>query len=396
MVKDIYPGSSSSNPINLTDVNGILFFRASDGTNGNELWKSDGTPDGTVMVKNINPTSDSNPSFLTNVNGTLFFVANDGTNGLELWKSDGTEAGTFMVKNIWPGSSGSGPYYLTNVNGILFFQASDGTNGYELWKSDGTSAGTVMVKNINPTGDSDPECLTNVNGILFFQANDATDGDELWKSDGTAAGTVMVKDIYPGSGSSSPSNLTNVNNILFFQAANDTNGVELWMDVTNDECQDAPQVQLGQTCNGSNVGATGYTYESSCGFNDWADVWYCFQPKVGGHYTVSAGSNDFDTTLNVFNACDEYQPLACNDDRDLQTTDSQVDLDMVKGKHYYIRVAGFDGQMGSFNLTVTAGACTGYAMGDLNGDCKVDMQDFAIMASEWLTCNKNPPELCGQ
>jgi hypothetical protein len=67
---------------------------------------------------------------------------------------------------------------------------------------------------------------------------------------------------------------------------------------------------------------------------------------------------------------------------------------MVKGKHYYIRVAGFDGQTGSFKLTITAGSCTGYAMGDLNGDCKVDMQDFAIMASQWLTCNKTPPESC--
>ena len=53
MVKDINSGSGGSNTTSLVDVNGTLFFRASDGTNGNELWKSNGTDAGTVMVKNI-------------------------------------------------------------------------------------------------------------------------------------------------------------------------------------------------------------------------------------------------------------------------------------------------------------------------------------------------------
>ena len=46
------------------------------------------------------------PRNLTNVNGTLFFTADDGTNGRELWKSDGTAAGTVLVKDISPGSVG--------------------------------------------------------------------------------------------------------------------------------------------------------------------------------------------------------------------------------------------------------------------------------------------------
>jgi hypothetical protein len=67
---------------------------------------------------------------------------------------------------------------------------------------------------------------------------------------------------------------------------------------------------------------------------------------------------------------------------------------MVKGKRYYIRVAGFDGESGYFELTVDAGSCSELALSDLNGDCKVNMEDFAIMASEWLLCNKIPAELC--
>src|SRR6266511_2507334 len=113
------------------------------------------------------------PNDLTNVNGTLFFNANDGTNGFELWKSDGTTAGTALVKDIRSGAGDGNPYFLTDVNGTLFFSANDGTNGYELWKSDGTTAGTVLVKDINSgaTG-SYPTFLTNVSGTLFFRAND--------------------------------------------------------------------------------------------------------------------------------------------------------------------------------------------------------------------------------
>jgi ELWxxDGT repeat protein len=231
MVKDIYPGSSFSYPSYLSNVNGMLYFRANDGTHGTELWKSDGTEAGTVMVKDIYPGSSyATPSYLTNVNGTLYFEASDGTHGAELWKSDGTEAGTVMVKDIYPGSSNSYPAYLTNVNGTLYFNETDGIHGYELWKSDGTEAGTVMVKDIYPgSSNSFPVYLTNVNGILYFTASDGAYGTELWKSDGTEAGTVMVKDIYPGSSSSSPSDLVNVNGKLYFAANDGIYGIELWV-----------------------------------------------------------------------------------------------------------------------------------------------------------------------
>ena len=258
MVKDIYAGQNfgnprSSLPNNLSAVGNILYFSANDGTNGAELWMSDGTSAGTLMVKDIyagqdfgNPRS-SVPNNLSAVGNILYFSANDGTNGAELWMSDGTTAGTVMVKDIYAGqgtfdpNSGQ-PYNLTAVNNMLYFTADDGISGRELWKSDGTNVGTILLKDIdtsfgtdNPNSGS-PSYLTAVGDTLYFSANDGNigSGRELWKSDGTAVGTIMVKDIYVGidtmgqPNSSTPSGLTAVGNTLYFSANDGINGTELW------------------------------------------------------------------------------------------------------------------------------------------------------------------------
>lgn len=239
MVKDINNGEGAAFASYSTDayqaneftsVNGIIFFIANDGTNGNGLWKSDGTETGTIMVKDINPSQILPYSLndeIINFHGTIFFAEDNGINGSELWKSDGTEAGTIMVKDINPGPGVSNPHNFTEVGGALFFIAYNSTNGFALWKSDGTEEETVMVKVLNSEIYPYPDNLTDVNGILFFVVNDEINGIELWNSDGTEAGTVMVKDINP-EGGSNPSDLTNVNGILFFTANDGANGRELW------------------------------------------------------------------------------------------------------------------------------------------------------------------------
>jgi len=230
LLKDINPGPASSNVCYLTNAGNYLFFAASNGINGMELWKTDGTESGTAMIKDIKPGSASSSiGYLTRVNHTLFFVANNGPAGTELWKSDGTSDGTVMVSDIRPGSMGSNPSSLAALNGVLYFAADDGLNGVELWKSDGTAAGTTLVKDINPlSAGSNPQFLTNANGVLYFAANNGSKGVELWKSDGTATGTVLLKDISPGATSGFPSSLVAVGNTLFFAATDGIKGTELW------------------------------------------------------------------------------------------------------------------------------------------------------------------------
>jgi ELWxxDGT repeat protein len=232
-VKDIFPGANSSNPSNLLEVNGILYFTANNGVNGVELWKSDKTETGTKMIKDINPLSSSEyygPFNFMNYNGILFFTANDGVNGFELWRSDGSESGTYMVKDINPNGD-SRPLGLFVFNGILYFIANDGINGLELWKSDGTLVGTTIVKNINRLNsgfDYTNQFLTFKNHF-YFMADDGTNGFELWKSDGTEAGTVMVKNIAVGFNSSSYGLSGAVlNDMIVFEANDGINGTEIW------------------------------------------------------------------------------------------------------------------------------------------------------------------------
>jgi ELWxxDGT repeat protein len=286
LVSDINPGSDSSinvdyapDFVEFTNVNGTVFFNARSGSYGDyELWKSDGTAAGTVLLSDINPQGGygSYLANLTNVNGTLFFTARDVDRGEELWKSDGTAAGTGLVKDILP-SSNISPFDLVNVNGTLFFTAVDVSHGYELWKSDGTAAGTVMVSDIWPGRESSyPGSLTNINGTLFFNANDGVHGSELWKSDGTAAGTVLVSDINPGSNGSYPGPFNNVNGTLFFSANDGTHRYELWKsDGTAAGTVLVSDINLGsdgRTLNETNVNGTLF-FSANDGFRYGNELW---------------------------------------------------------------------------------------------------------------------------
>jgi ELWxxDGT repeat protein len=239
LVRDINTGANGSYPVALTNVNGSLFFAAADAVHGSELWKSNGTSAGTAMIRDINPSSGAFAGImLTNqtfpiLNGTVFFRANDGVHGDELWKSNGTSAGTMLLRDTTPGTSGSfsfmTPYPVVVAGAVYFTPLNNPAVGTELWKSDGTSAGTVLVRDIRPgVNGSSPASLVNVNGRLFFSANDGAHGSELWSSNGTSAGTALVKEISPAS-SSYPGQLANIGGRLYFSADDGTRGTELWV-----------------------------------------------------------------------------------------------------------------------------------------------------------------------
>lgn len=174
-------------------LNNAFYFAASNESSGTELWKSDGTIEGTVMVKDINPgTEGANVQNIIAYNGKIYFSASDPINGQELWMSDGTAIGTVMLKDINTSSaatfnSGSNPREFTICNGILYFFC--GINSYEssLWKTDGTVAGTVRVFGGDHFGLNQMKTVAN---RLYFRGS--TYNSNLYSSDGTAAGTKLL------------------------------------------------------------------------------------------------------------------------------------------------------------------------------------------------------------
>ncbi|NJK58493.1 MAG: hypothetical protein HC939_22185, partial [Pleurocapsa sp. SU_5_0] len=198
--EDNYGNSNGAYPSNLTEFDGKLYFTANDGENGNELFVSDGTAEGTQLLVDLYlggnqyGSYSSYPSDLVEFNDKLYFSADDGENGRELFVSDGTAEGTQLLVDLAPGESNDGfsnssaPTNLVEFNDKLYFTADDGENGNELFVTDGTTEGTQLVADINPgidnysyPNDSFASSLTVVGDELFFAADNGETGTELFK-----------------------------------------------------------------------------------------------------------------------------------------------------------------------------------------------------------------------
>ena len=196
--QNIASGGASSFPRSLEVAGDTLFFSAEDTTGNRELWKTDGT--GAFVVRDI--TNDRlDPNEITSVGDKVFFsgfdvVNNSAGSERELWVSDGTINGTRLVKNINSNSatgSASLPEGFTNFNGTLYFSANDGSSGFEPWKSDGTEDGTVLVKDVNLGGtSSNPRSFTRFKGSLFFSAFGTSSNFQLWKIADTIPPVVTI------------------------------------------------------------------------------------------------------------------------------------------------------------------------------------------------------------
>lgn len=217
-------------PRRFTVFNGAMYLQADDGTSGRgfELWKTDGTAAGTVLVKDINPASGlgSHPDGFAEYKRELYFHANDGVHGGELWKTDGTAKGTRLVKDIFAGANGSMISSLVSLKKGVYFQAYEPVYGYELWETKGKENGTRLLKDINlenggPVSDYSFTWLKVYRGELYFQSRDNINGYRLWKTDGSAKGTQLVKAAEPAT--SAFNNMTELQSGLYY-----TQGGGLW------------------------------------------------------------------------------------------------------------------------------------------------------------------------
>lgn len=231
MIKDINPGIGASFSFTPTAqcfaaLNGFIYFAASEPVNGCELWKTDGTEAGTMMVANIDtsealiPQLGSNPVYFCTYNNAVYFSAYRPVDGRELWKTDGTEAGTTLVRDLAPGNSS--PSDLLVYNGALYFIAYYPDQDYTLFRSDGTTNGTTVVKQPNNGGPGSITKPVVFNGKLYFGGFDDQAFSTIWYSDGTASGTNYLPG-GPAEFNTTPANLLATTNYLYFTATNDQN-----------------------------------------------------------------------------------------------------------------------------------------------------------------------------
>ena len=239
LVKDIAAGTASSDPFWLTCCNGKVFFQAKTAAQGTELWVSDGTAAGTVLVKDIQVgTGSSNPTNLCCLGKQVLFTASDGTTGFELWISDGTAVGTKLLMDIRSGPLSGAPQYLEKnfIGNKVYFQADDGINGVELWSTDGTILGTMLLKDIRAGAASSlPSCfIDNPSHPLqtLFTADEGATGRRVWRTEGTGTGTGWSKCRRPGTRGSDLymyySRQSALGGSIYFGADDGVHGNELW------------------------------------------------------------------------------------------------------------------------------------------------------------------------
>lgn len=223
------------------EYKGKVFFLAwSIAENSYTLWETDGTPENTRIVFSFGAYPPYYPIGIYDDPGLVVFqemlyFSAPGPAGNEVWKSDGTSEGTSLLFDIAPGNISSNPGYYTAVGSNLFFVAAvSGFQGNELWVTQGTPESTVMVKEINfaphqSTFYTVPQFIV-IDQTIYFLATDAEHGAELWSSQGTEQTTQVVADILPGADSSIPNQLTLLNGKIYFLALTKAVGGEyaLW------------------------------------------------------------------------------------------------------------------------------------------------------------------------
>jgi ELWxxDGT repeat protein len=147
-VADIAPGAASSSPHSLARLGDVVIFSVAEGPGG--LWRSDGSAAGTVPLAavqiatpQIAPELRSTPS--TVAGGVLLFSGCDAAHGCELWRSDGSPEGTVMVADLAPGPTSTTPQRLTVAGCTVFFTACGSPESCGVWQTSGAAAGTARI-----------------------------------------------------------------------------------------------------------------------------------------------------------------------------------------------------------------------------------------------------------
>ncbi len=296
LVAQISPKNGTILP--MASGGGRLLFAGDDGVHGLEPWISDGTAVGTHLIRDLNPGSGSSLGYNASTvvsalpDGSFLFAANDGTHGVELWRTDGTDAGTVLVQDLNPGSADSSPEGFVSLGGQVYFTATTNGSG-GLWSTDGTSAGTSQVASIATASSlfSNPK-MTRAGNRLYFATGPFS---ILWTSDGTAAGTQSLN-------VSQTLSVSSLGNVAIVLAGGNTGNLSLW--TTNGTQAGTVQVtSLGPSS------CFSYPNPPSMEVNGELYFYACLASQTGGPFWKTDGTQTGTVQIQAPVRTSSFRPL---------------------------------------------------------------------------------------
>ena len=188
-----------------TAMNGKLYFSAQGAPGDDELWVTDGTQQGTKVVKEINPNHGAGLGNLVLVNNRILFMASDNGSTWDLWSSDGTDSGTVKIDTLnQPTNNALGYDNFSWIGNKILFCTTE-----KLLLSDGTYPGTTSILSIANYSQGFGYC--EMNGQSYFILPEISGDYEIWKTDGTDTGTQVVIDL-----ADAPYNITDAGEVVSF------------------------------------------------------------------------------------------------------------------------------------------------------------------------------------
>ena len=250
LLADLEPGDGGSHPrdpiLVSTDEGPRIVFFAEQGP-GVKVWSSDGTPGGTELVTDLDPSWTNHfpepvpstgsgkfhevpvyPRDARRLGDGALFVGRSRDVGIELFFTDGTEEGTRLFADLTPGPGSSDLFHLTQVGERVFFVEEDlliPPRIDVLWIAD--ADGIHEVAPLRDRKVKQAVSFASAQGLrLAFITTPAPSWvgprvEEVWISDGKAAGTFAIH--------AAPriEYLAPADHVLYFAEVTDEAGTEL-------------------------------------------------------------------------------------------------------------------------------------------------------------------------
>lgn len=218
----------------------ILFNVKIFGSGNWEIWRTNGNT--LFFVADIDSGNSNTPQMGESIlfNGAVYFNGYSTANGYELWRTDGSTPGTVLVADLQSNELGSvscancsTPTNFTVVGNSLFFEAGNvlyGATGRQLYKTTGN--GATLVKIINTSSkNANIEHAVSYDDKLYFLATD-NENQKIWQSDGTESGTFQITNNAPNENLFGFGSVLNkipiFNNHVIYNKFSTATGCEVW------------------------------------------------------------------------------------------------------------------------------------------------------------------------